>query len=242
MNTRKLRKMILTLCSALLLVSMSVGLTVAYLTDTEAVTNTFTVGQVHIKLDEKDTDNDSNTEDNETVEGVVRDKANSYKIMPGHDLEKDPTVTVLADSEECFVRTKVTVNNFADLVDILGIDKTVEGYMNTAAAKIATYALGYSTTTWTANGWVIDETADTVTYEFRLANTVKTDDEDQKFVLFTSIDVPNTLTNDQIAKLVDNPETEAVEPNLQIDVVAHAIQADGFDNADAAWAAFTAAN
>ena len=52
MNTRKLRKAILTLCSALLLVSLSVGITVAYLTSTDEVKNTFTVGQVKITLDE----------------------------------------------------------------------------------------------------------------------------------------------------------------------------------------------
>ena len=48
--------------------------------------------------------------------------------------------------------------------------------------------------------------------------------------LFESITVPSTATNEQIAAL----------EGFQINVVAEAIQADGFANADAAWAAFDA--
>ena len=48
--------------------------------------------------------------------------------------------------------------------------------------------------------------------------------------LFDSITLPEWVTGDQLAKLKD----------FQINVVAEAIQADGFKNADAAWAAFAA--
>ena len=48
----KLRRILLTVCSAALLVCVTVGATVAYLTSTETVTNTFTVGKVDITLDE----------------------------------------------------------------------------------------------------------------------------------------------------------------------------------------------
>ena len=49
---KKLRRILLTVCSAALLVCVTVGATVAYLTSTETVTNTFTVGKVDITLDE----------------------------------------------------------------------------------------------------------------------------------------------------------------------------------------------
>lgn len=100
---KKARKALLTLCAALLLVTMSVGATIAYLTDEASVTNTFTVGKVIITLDEAPV----NTE-GEVVEGNRRDN-NNYKLMPGHTYTKDPTVHVDEDSEVCWVF--VTVEN-----------------------------------------------------------------------------------------------------------------------------------
>ena len=47
-------------------------------------------------------------------------------------------------------------------------------------------------------------------------------------VLFDKVTLPEWVTNDQLATLED----------FQITVVAEAIQADGFANAGAAWAAF----
>lgn len=106
MNTRKLRKVLLTLCSALLLVSLSVGITVAYLTDSDAVTNTFTVGNVKITLDELDVDDSTPNKD--------RDTANEYHLMPGKTYTKDPIVHVDAESEKCYLFVKV-VNGLADI-------------------------------------------------------------------------------------------------------------------------------
>ena len=55
MKNSKLRRILLTLACAVLLVSLSVGATLAYLTSTPTkVTNTFVVGEVKIELDEAD--------------------------------------------------------------------------------------------------------------------------------------------------------------------------------------------
>ena len=52
MKNSKLRRILLTLACAVLLVSLSVGATLAYLTSVTAeVQNTFTVGKVQITLD-----------------------------------------------------------------------------------------------------------------------------------------------------------------------------------------------
>lgn len=99
--------LLLALC-AVLLVGATVAGTVAYLTSkTEVVQNTFTVGHVAITLDEKDIDNDTNAADNVTVDGVVRDRANKYHLIPGGTYEKDPTVHVQANSEDSWVFVKV---------------------------------------------------------------------------------------------------------------------------------------
>lgn len=112
MKTRKLRKFLMLLASALLLVSVTVGATVAYLTAEDTVVNTFTVGKVGLTLDELDVDNDTNTADNKTyVKGdntTIRDKANAYKLIPGSTYTKDPTVHIAADSENGVLFVQIT--------------------------------------------------------------------------------------------------------------------------------------
>lgn len=102
-----MKKTLTVLLALVLVIAMSVAGTMAYLTSTDSVTNTFTVGNVKITLDELDTDNDSNKSDNVTVGDTVRDKANAYNLIPGHVYTKDPTVHVDADSEDSWVFVKV---------------------------------------------------------------------------------------------------------------------------------------
>ena len=76
---------------------------------------------------------------------------------------------------------------------------------------------------------VYDETANTLTFIYYCNTTVSAPDTDVKLpTVFDAISVPDDVTNDQLATL----------ENFQITVVAEAIQADGFANAGAAWAAF----
>lgn len=88
-----------TLVMALILVFGAViGGTVAWLiTNTAPVINTFTYGDINIKLEETDTgldgDNDPTT--------------NKYQMVPGEDITKNPTVTVLANSEDCYLFVKL---------------------------------------------------------------------------------------------------------------------------------------
>ena len=113
MKTKR-KALLLALCAALLVAASSLG-TIAYLTDTEAVTNTFSVGRVGLSLDEKDVDEDENKKDNVTVDGVIRDTANEYHLIPGHTYIKDPTVTVEGGSEDAYVRMMVTVSYSSQL-------------------------------------------------------------------------------------------------------------------------------
>lgn len=121
---KNLRKALLAvLCAALLMVATVMG-TVAYLQDEDSVTNTFTVGMVRLTLDETDVDEDANEDDNVAVGGVVRDKANRYKLLPGKEYVKDPIIHVDEDSEDCFLFVKVV-----DQIAPLQADKTVAAQM-----------------------------------------------------------------------------------------------------------------
>lgn len=111
------KALLLSLC-AVVLVTASVLGTMAYLTSTDEVVNTFTVGNVAITLDETDVDNSTPGEDD-------RDKANAYKLLPGHEYVKDPIVHVGADSEDCYLFVKVE-NEIADIEDA---SKSVESQM-----------------------------------------------------------------------------------------------------------------
>lgn len=97
MKTRS-KALLLTLCAVLLVTASMLG-TMAYLTSTASVKNTFTVGSVAITLDETDVDNSTADAD--------RDQANSYKLLPGHTYTKDPIVHVASTSEDCYLFVKV---------------------------------------------------------------------------------------------------------------------------------------
>ena len=235
----KSKALLLTLC-AVLLVAASVLGTMAYLTSTAKVENTFTIGKVEITLDETDVTNPNGP----------RVKANSYKLMPGTTYTKDPTVTVKAGSEESYVRMKVTFNNAAALMEMLPSAENLEDFDDDEIALIKKVApilfltnytavdsvwlpeyamLGMEKTLADPNYFVYDAQADTVTYIFYYPTTVTATTADVTLpVLFDTIKVPEHVTGEQLAKL----------DNFQITVVAEAIQAGSFANAGAAWAAF----
>ena len=84
-----MKKKITLLLSLVLAVAMGIGGTLAWLTaKTEAVKNTFTVGNINITLTETTT---------------------NYKMVPGQTIAKDPKVTVKAGSEACWLFVKIAV-------------------------------------------------------------------------------------------------------------------------------------
>lgn len=97
-----MKKTLTIILAFVLVIAMSVAGTVAYLTSQDSVTNTFTVGEVKITLDEAKVDTNG-----AAVTPAERVKANSYKLIPGHTYIKDPIIHVDASSEECWLFVKV---------------------------------------------------------------------------------------------------------------------------------------
>ncbi len=82
------KKTVALLLAVVLVLGAVVGGTLAYLMDTtSSVVNTFAAGDVDIELSET--------------------TGNSYKMVPGATITKDPKVTVEANSEKCFVFVKL---------------------------------------------------------------------------------------------------------------------------------------
>ena len=115
MKKKTKKALALAICAVMLIAGTALT-TLAYLTSQDSVTNTFTVGDIDIKLDETDVTEYGELEyeeDGETLKARV--KANEYKLVPGVTYVKDPTVYVQNGSEECYVRMLVEVKNIDKL-------------------------------------------------------------------------------------------------------------------------------
>lgn len=256
----KTKALLMSLC-AVLLVAASVLGTMAYLTDSKDVKNTFTVGNVAITLDEAKVDDNGNAIDKQgkrvtNLADAERVPGNAYKLLPGHTYTKDPTVTVLKPSVASYVRMKVTFNNAKEIIamctdpefvgEVTGVENAfplmrMVNFVEANAAKwdgiIPDNMVETEDMLADAKYFAYDAKADTLTYYFYYTETVAAPAADVKLdTLFDSITVPQWVTGDQLAKL----------DGFQITAVAEAIQADGFvdangdPSADAAWTAFAA--
>lgn len=240
----KMKKIALIAVCAMLLVCVTIGATVAYLTSTDKVENTFAVGKVKITLDEAKVDADGNP-----TKPAERVNANAYKLMPGHTYTKDPTVTVKTPSEASYVRLKVTFNNASKIIALCTDPEFAEdgptGVENAYPLIRMVKFVEANAAKW--DGIIPDnmvetdemlnnekyfvKDGDTLTYYFYYKGTVAAPTADVKLpVLFDEITVPEWVTGDQFDAL----------NNFKITAVAEAIQADGFADADAAWAAYAA--
>ena len=115
----KTKALILAVCAVLLVVT-TVFATVAFLTSTATVTNTFTFGKVAITLDETDVDVAG-----APIAGAARVIVNEYHLLPGHEYTKDPTIHVAAGSENCWLFVKLD-NGLKEIIDSAN---TVEAQM-----------------------------------------------------------------------------------------------------------------
>ncbi len=92
------KRTLIILVALVAVFGMAVGGTIAWLTDqTESITNTFTVGNINIELEET---------------------ATEFKMVPGVTIAKDPEITVRSGSEACYLFVKVEKSkNLDDFID-----------------------------------------------------------------------------------------------------------------------------
>lgn len=166
MKNSKLRRVLMLAVCAVMLVCLSVGATLAYLTSTDEVKNTFTVGKVAITLDEAKVNTDGTA-----VTPAERVKANTYKLMPGHNYTKDPTIHVDAGSEDCWLFVKVENG-----ISAIEAETTIAQQMK-------------------ANGWVELE-GKGVYYHA----VIKSADTDRDIEIFSNFTIAGTVDNDTLAK------------------------------------------
>lgn len=100
-------KITIIIISILSICSFIIGTSVAWLSSkTDTVINTFTYGDINIKIEESDTgDNDNN------------EFTNEYIMLPGNTITKDPKITVLKNSEDSYLFIEIKKSqNFDDFM------------------------------------------------------------------------------------------------------------------------------
>lgn len=202
-----MKKIVAVALSLALAVAIGIGGTLAWLTHkTGPLVNTFTVGNVGITL----------TESKGTSIGTSSNR--SFKMVPGQTIEKDPKVTVVADSEACWLFVKVEPSG-GD-VTIGGTPYKFDDFIN-----------------WSVKGdWTKLDSEDNV-----WCRPVDADpDNDQYFSVIGYTDSNRQFVNDKV--LVKNTVTKEMMDALTrsntfptLTFTAYAIQQFGFGAVEDAW-------
>ncbi len=235
MKTRT-KALLLALCAVVLVVATVMG-TMAYLTDTEKVVNTFTVGKVSISMDESRvnemgqplTAEGEVAGEGDTVQRVTgvaegANATNTYHLMPGHTYTKDPVIYIDdTTSAEAYLYVKLEIGDNADLKALLAKYNLSDDLWDLLT--------GSTQADWNALAGAVDANNGSGTYLLTYKEKVNKDTADIK--LFESITVPQAFTNEDLEML----------DAFSITVTAYAVQVDGFEDAAAAWnATFGAQN
>lgn len=206
---RKTRKPLIAGIALALVAALGVGATLAWLTDEESVTNTFTVGNISITLDEADVNeygqklNDQGKVAEAGDELADRVVSNEYKMVPGMDYVKDPIVTVDEGSEDCWLFVKV-----AEEGNALGEGKFIE------------WDIGPLWTELEEGIWYAEYDAD--------ANPLVS-----KYNVITGGEI--TINENTTKEHMDAFANGTAKPSLAF--TAYAVQKAGFDTAADAWSA-----
>ncbi len=207
----------LSMCIALAAIAI-VGASLAYFTDTKTATNTFTMGNVKIKLDETDIKNPQGD----------RVTSNEYNVYPGAVVTKDPIVHNIGKNG-AYIRATVNVSNWMNLASAYYPDfkETFPNDGYKAALNLLVGELG--------EGWSVVEVVEGDTFtlgQFDAKFILKYDG-----VLAAGDDTAAMFQTVTIPAGIDNANADSFD---EVKVVAQAIQADGFDTWEAAFAAFDA--
>lgn len=183
------KRTVALLLTMVLALGCGIGGTLAWLlAKTDPVVNTFTTSDIDIKLEETDPENDNNQTNNK------------YKMIPGHDISKNPKVTVLANSEDCYLFIQVHEK------DGVVADKTTE----VAFDEYITYKVNDSQDEWIQ---LKDSTgADIEGVYYRV---VEASDEDQAFGIIGYTDASGAFVEDKV--LVNSGVTKEMMEALQVE-------------------------
>ncbi len=201
------------LCAALVAIAAA-GASLAYFTDTKTATNTFTMGDVKIKLDETDITNPKGD----------RVSSNEYDVYPGAVVTKDPIVHNVGKNA-AYIRASINVENWINECSEYypEFDKKLgqDGYEQSLLLLVDALGDGWSIVGVEAGTPSVPGNLSArfiLKYDGVLASGADTS------AMFNEVKIPAGITNGSTFGTIT--------------VKADAIQADGFDTWEAAFAAF----
>lgn len=227
-----MKKKVISLCLCVALLAVAViGGTMAYFTDMDAATNTFTVGKVDIELEEP------------------KWEGNDQTLMPGTTLPKDPTITVQEDSEDCYLFVRLDMTRYVPLLAAFLEDNNyeVEDLQKHSVREDFTsqYLDGFVDANWTimnedeiltavASG---NPTHLIVDLGYNVDGGVL--EAEEAVTLFTAIKMPATVDSEEARLFWAFADGTAKEENspVTIGITAYAIQAENIADLDAAYTA-----
>lgn len=214
-NNKPVKGMALALV-LVLLIGCGIGGTLAWLTAQSAtVTNTFTVGDINITLQEHPFKTNSTTELDETSTPVQ--SINTYKVVPGGTQPKKPFVTVKAKSENCYVYVCIENN--------LTIDKAV----------VVTYDIQTTgdNKEWEQVATKTDDTTGAVTTLYRYKDVIAYNEtEDQRKTVFTTVSYSADIKKDVSATELKIGQLK--DKTIVLNAYAHQSDNTNVETADAA--------
>ena len=239
-----MKKRIITICLALaILASLAAGASLAFFTDTDNATNTFTTGKVDIKLDETfDPDN--------------------AKLLPGANVNKDVYIELEGGSEDAYVWYEWLIPSALDSTDnSTGLNNIL--HVNSAGSTWDKYrgeskywandqkeALPLEKT-WDHDpevelnlnvgpqGFIRKETVDGVEYNVYLAlYHGKLSAGDKTTIGMTNVYLDKKVDTDGNSFTVNGKPVWNVNTQIKIIVRAYGIQAKGFNNVYDAYKAY----
>ena len=212
MKAKAIKALVLAVCAVLLVIS-TVFATMAFLTSTtNPIQNTFTVGNVQITLDEAKVDEYGNPVD-PAQRTKPDDVQNVYRLIPGHTYTKDPTVTVVQNSEDCYVYAKVTIEGFDTL-------RTACNKPNMLPQEIIN---DWKASEWECTSYTVDDGNAVCMFTYTSKVERNKNEATKLPELFQSFTLPGAV------------EYNAELATIKVSVIAYAVQADGFNNAAEAW-------
>lgn len=230
-----MKKKVLSLSLVVLLLAIAiVGVTMAYFTDvTEEKVNEFTIGKVDIDLSEENWN---------PKEG---------HIVPSREIPKDPTISVLEGSEDAYVVLEMNLNKYVSFLKLVGLNEGWEEDEIWANWQAALEDDSYQDILdkWFAGldheKWVFMNPEDLIAELQKAATQTNAERITLKFAyvdalpagssvtLFTGLTIPASVTSEMMEQSGFNSELA----NWEMKFVARAIQAEGLDDYEAAYAA-----
>ena len=152
---KKLLMVLGALVAVVGIVVASVLGTIAYLSDSALIQNSFTIGKVGLVLDEA-----AVTEMGVPIDSATRTNQNTYKLVANHSYTKDPTIKTTVYSQPSFIfiiiRNDLTQTTFEDKGDYgeVTIAEKAPGVANTIEANDKANGKPAILDQVLANGWI----------------------------------------------------------------------------------------